>query len=98
MIHRLTYIKKDDISPLQKRQCQGGAIMVWEMTIPNGIIYVKIMERKQDSEIYISLFKDFAVPIMNLNFRKEYRTFTIIVQYMFPRNLNYIWKHNPSKL
>jgi len=46
--------------------------MVWGMTMPNGLIAVKIMEGKQDREKYISLFKEFAVPIMNLNFRKGY--------------------------
>ena len=66
-------MKKGDITPRQKRQCQGGVIMVWGMTMPNGLIVVKIMEGKQDSEKYISLFKDFAVLIMNLNFRKGYR-------------------------
>ena len=37
-------MKKDDISPRQKRQCQIGAIMVWGMTMQNGLIAVKIME------------------------------------------------------
>ena len=46
----------------------GDAIMVWGMTMPNGLMAVKIMEVKQDS-----LFKDFVVLIMNLNFRKGYR-------------------------
>ena len=45
--------------------------MVWGMTMPNGLMAVKIMEGKQGSEKYISLFKDFAVLIMN--FRKGYR-------------------------
>ena len=73
MIIRITYMKKGDISQCQKRQCQGGATMVWEMIMLNGLMAVKIMEGKQDSKKYIRLFKDFAVPIMNLNFRKGYR-------------------------
>ena len=39
----------------------------------NGLISLKIMEGKQNSEKYISLFEDFAVLIINLNFRKGYR-------------------------
>lgn len=72
MIHRLSYVKKGVISPRQKRQCQGGGIMVWGMTMSNGLIAVKILEGKQDSEKYIRLFKDFAVPIINLNNHEGY--------------------------
>ena len=63
IIHTLTYMRKGDISQRQKRQCQDGVIMAWGMTMPNGIIAVKIMEGKQNSEKYISLFKDFAMPL-----------------------------------
>lgn len=73
MIHRLSYVRNSETSPRQKRQCQGGGIMVWGMTMPNGLIAVKLLEGKQDSEKYIRLFKDFAVPIMNLNYHKGYR-------------------------
>ena len=46
--------------------------MVWGMTMPNGLIAVTFMDGRQNSEKYIKLFKNFAVPIINLNYGQEF--------------------------
>ena len=46
--------------------------MVWGMIMPNGLVAIKIMEGRQNSEKYIELLRTFAVPIINLNYKNPY--------------------------
>lgn len=70
--NRFTYVKKGQNIMRQKRQSNGGGVMVWGMVMPNGLIAVTLMEGRQNSDKYIDLFKSFAVPIMNLNYEQGY--------------------------
>jgi transposase len=51
-----------------KRQMNGGAVMVWGMTMSTGEIYVKKLEGKIDSDKYISLLKHHIKPYLNSAF------------------------------
>lgn len=46
--------------------------MMWGMIMPNGLIAIKKLIGKQNSEKYINLMKTYAVPIMNLNLEPNY--------------------------
>jgi len=65
-------MRKGHINNRQKRQSAGGGIMTWGMVMPNGLLAVKILEGKQNSASYIQLFKDFVVPLMNINYEAGY--------------------------
>lgn len=45
----------------------GGSIMMWGMIMPNGIIAIKEIEGKLNSNSYIQLLETFIVPCMKLN-------------------------------
>ncbi len=49
-----------------KRQLGGGSVMVWGMTLPSGEIYVKRLEGKVNSDLYIAMLKASVVPYLNL--------------------------------
>jgi len=72
IIYRFTFAKNKTNINRQRRQSDGGALMVWGMVMPSELITLKTMTGKQNTETYISLFKDFAVPIMKLNFQQGY--------------------------
>jgi len=56
----------------QMRQSSGGGFMVCSMVMPNGLVAVELLEAKQNSDTQTQLFKDFAVPLMNINYEAEY--------------------------
>ena len=49
---------------LNKRQCGGGSIMVWGMLFPAGQIFVKKMTGRVNSEAYIKMLKEYAIPVI----------------------------------
>ena len=51
-----------------KRLMNGGGIMVWGMTFPNGEIHVEKLDGRVDSTKYISLIKYKVKPIINKSF------------------------------
>ena len=69
---RFTYVHKDQKNLRQRRHSFGGGIMLWGMIMPNGLIAVRVLQGKQNSDSYITLFKEFAVPLMKLNSIKGY--------------------------
>lgn len=69
---RSTYTKFDASLNRLRRQCGGGGIMIWGMLMPNGLVAIRKMEGKQNSAKYIDILKNFAVPIMNLNYSHPY--------------------------
>ena len=42
--------------------------MVWAMLMPNGFLSYRIMNGKQNSESYIKIIKESALPILKLNY------------------------------
>jgi len=54
----------------QRRQCGGGSVMIWGMVMPNGLILIQFISNHFNSEKYIELLKNFAVPCINLNFQR----------------------------
>ena len=67
---RCTYSKTNAIINRERRQCGGGGLMVWGMVFPNGLVTLKIVESRFNSQKYISMLTNFAVPIMKLNFKE----------------------------
>ena len=49
---------------LNKRQYGGGSLMVWGMIFSTGHIFVKTASGRINSDTYIKLMKDTAIPIM----------------------------------
>lgn len=69
---RSTYMKQNDICNRRKRQLGGGGIMLWGMVLPVGLIAVKELNGKVNSEKYIRLLETFAVPCMKLNLNRGF--------------------------
>lgn len=55
-----------------KRQNGGGGIMVWGMLLPNGEIFIQLMEGRQNSTKYIDLLKFIAVPYIRQKFDEDF--------------------------
>ena len=66
-----TYTLKNEICSRQQRQCHGGSIMVWLMTLPNGLLSFKVISGKFNSDAYIQMLKSSVVPILKLNFGED---------------------------
>lgn len=62
-----TYVIKNEPISRQKRICGGGKIMVWLMTLPNGLVAYKTFRGTFDSTKYIDLLKNRMLSIINLN-------------------------------
>jgi len=46
--------------------------MVWMMTLPNGLLSYKLIKGKFNSKVYIELLRTSTVPILKLNFGKDF--------------------------
>ena len=64
---RSTYTKINETINRQRRPVGGGGIMYWGMVMPNGLVALRQLKGKQNSEKYITLLESFAVPCMKLN-------------------------------
>lgn len=62
-----TYVIKNEAMSRQKRICGGGKIMVWLMTLPNGLVAYRTFRGTFDSTKYIDLLINRMLPIINLN-------------------------------
>lgn len=67
-----SYVRKSESIIREKRQCKGGGIMVWLMVLPNGLLAHRIISGKFSSSNYITLLSEMIVPIINLNFGKNF--------------------------
>ena len=67
-----TYAMKNEEINRQQRQCGGGSIMIWLMTLPNGLLSYKVIAGKFNSDSYIDMMKMSVVPIMKLNFGNDF--------------------------
>lgn len=70
--YRFTYTQNKVVPKRQKAQCGGGGIMIWGMIMPNGLVTIKKLEGKQNTEKYLDMLRCFAVPLMNLNMQSNY--------------------------
>lgn len=55
-----------------KRQCDGGGLMVWLMAMPNGLLSHKIIRGPFKSNNYIHLLETQVIPIAKLNFGNDF--------------------------
>lgn len=63
----MSYMSKKANNNRCKRQAKGGGLMYWGMILSSGVIFLKKLEGKQNSEKYQDLIVNFAVPIIKLN-------------------------------
>lgn len=63
-----SYCPKGTKNIRQKRQCQGGGIMVWLMIMPNGLLSHFMINGKFKSIDYINMLETHCVPYLKLNF------------------------------
>jgi len=68
----MTYAQHCDHVIRCKRQCQGGGVMVWMMILPNYLVSFRIIEGKFRSQEYLKLLKEQILPIIMLNFGKNF--------------------------
>jgi len=67
-----TYATKKEGNNRQQRQCRGGSIMTWLMSLPNELLSYKPIAGKFNSYSYIYMMKISDVLIMKLNFGKDF--------------------------
>ena len=67
-----TYQQAGNENIHQKRQNQGGKLMVWLMALPNGLLSFRFINGKFNSQYYVNLMKEMVIPIMKLNFKNEF--------------------------
>ena len=63
----------------RRRQAGGGAIMIWGMVFPNGLICIKEITGTLNAQKYIALLDEFDVPYMKKNLNLGFPSFRIIV-------------------
>jgi len=63
-----SYVQNSSPNYRIKRQCKGGSVMVWMMTMPNGLLSFKVITGKMNSDGYIKMLSESAVPVIKLNY------------------------------
>ena len=67
-----TYVSEYEDISRQRRQWGSGSIMVWMMTLPNGLFSYEIIKRKFNSKAYIAMLQTTIVPILKSNFGSDF--------------------------
>lgn len=67
-----TFMPKNSLMERSKHQARGGGIMIWGMLFPDGTIYLKEMEGRQNSLKYEEIIRDFAVPAIESKYNNDY--------------------------
>jgi len=67
-----TYALAGESVVRSKRQCKGGGVMVWMMALPNYLLSFHTIQGNFRSEDYIKLLKEKVLPIIMLNFGKDF--------------------------
>lgn len=67
-----TFIRNDTKSYRMKRQSGGGGVMVWMMVQPNGLLSYHFINGKIKSTDYINLMKNKILPIIFLNYGRDF--------------------------
>ena len=62
-----SYVRVKENIIRNKRVCRGGSLMVWLMTLPNGLLSFLIYRGTFNSEKYKQLLMEMIVPIIKLN-------------------------------
>jgi len=72
MLFRKTFGRPNLVVDRKRRQCGGGKLMFWGMVMSNGLIALKEVPGKANAVNYVTLLKDFGVPIMRLNHKRDF--------------------------
>ena len=67
-----TWINKTGSYRSFRKMLRSPSLMIWGMLMPNGLMSYKIMEGTQNSAKYINILKQHALPIIYLNFGKDF--------------------------
>jgi len=67
-----SYMNNSSPSYHIKRQCRGGSLMVWMMAMPNGLLSFKVITGNLNSDGYIKLLSESAVPLIKLNYGENW--------------------------
>ena len=68
----MTYVSGESKYIRNRRQCGGGWLMVWLMIFPNGLLSFHIINGKFQSSDYLTLLKNFVVPIIKVNVQSDF--------------------------
>ena len=63
-----SYMQKTTTNYHTQKQCGGGAVMVWMMTMPNGLSSFEVRKGTINSGEYIKLLSEKVVTIIKLNY------------------------------
>ena len=63
----MTWVSKNESMSMQKRVCGGGKVMVWLMSLPNGLISHKIIKGPFTSGVFLDILKNRMLGVMKLN-------------------------------
>ena len=55
-----------------KKIIKASGVMIWAMILPNGLLSYSIMKGHQNSEKYMAIIKERAVPIIKLNVKDDF--------------------------
>ena len=67
-----TYIKENDNIIRERRQCQGGGIMIWLMCFPNGLLSYEIIEGYFKSKDYKEMLEKRVIRAIKLNYGTDF--------------------------
>jgi len=67
-----SYVPKNHSYDRQHRPCEGGGIMLWMMVMPNGLLAYRILKGNFNSENYLEILQEMAVPMMKLNYGSNF--------------------------
>lgn len=70
--HWASYITKNSPICRMKRQCRGGSVLIWMMAMPNGLLSFTVINGTLNSDKYIALLQNYVVPVIKLNYGKDY--------------------------
>ena len=70
--HWASYVSKNSKIQRMKRQCKGGSVMIWMMAMPNGLLSFRVIEGILNSDKYINLLQNYAVPTIKLNYEHNF--------------------------
>lgn len=67
-----TWVKEGQSPRRISKVLKSPSLMVWGMVLPNGLFSYRIMRGKQNSEKFITMFHDYALPIIKLNLKDHF--------------------------
>ena len=67
-----TWVNKNGSYKNYRKMIRAPSLMIWGMLMPNGLMSYKVIEGNQNSLKYINILKESAIPMIYLNFGKEF--------------------------